>query len=45
MPCERPADDKVGVVAASQPRGGSDIVWVNNLYIRGGERIAGVPDC
>ncbi|MET9579820.1 peptidase M23 [Streptomyces massasporeus] len=24
---------------------GSDIAWVNNLYIRGGEKIAGVPDC
>ncbi|MBB6074216.1 peptidase M23 [Streptomyces paradoxus] len=24
---------------------GSDIAWVNNLYIRGGQKIAGVPDC
>lgn len=24
---------------------GSDIAWVNNLYLRGGEKIAGVPDC
>ncbi|CAL9643852.1 MULTISPECIES: peptidase M23 [Streptomyces] len=24
---------------------GSDVAWVNNLYIRGGEKIAGVPDC
>ncbi|MDQ0934556.1 peptidase M23 [Streptomyces turgidiscabies] len=24
---------------------GSDSAWVNNLYIRGGEKIAGVPDC
>jgi hypothetical protein len=24
---------------------GSDPAWVNNLYIRGGEKIAGVPDC
>ncbi|NEC86153.1 peptidase M23 [Streptomyces sp. SID12501] len=25
--------------------GGSDVAWVSNLYIRGGEKIAGVPDC
>ncbi|MEV7341865.1 peptidase M23 [Streptomyces sp. NPDC093544] len=24
---------------------GSDVAWVNNLYIQGGEKIAGVPDC
>ncbi|MEV2216061.1 peptidase M23 [Streptomyces sp. NPDC050997] len=24
---------------------GSDIAWVNNLYLRGGQKIAGVPDC
>ncbi|GAP45991.1 hypothetical protein [Streptomyces azureus] len=24
---------------------GSDVAWVNNLYIRGGQKIAGVPDC
>lgn len=24
---------------------GSDLAWVNNLYIRGGQKIAGVPDC
>ncbi|EGX54863.1 hypothetical protein SZN_35792 [Streptomyces zinciresistens K42] len=25
--------------------GGSDVGWVSNLYIQGGEKIAGVPDC
>jgi len=30
---------------AVQEFAGSDIAWVNNLYIRGGEKIAGVPDC
>ncbi|MFF3933320.1 peptidase M23 [Streptomyces hirsutus] len=24
---------------------GSDVAWVNNLYLRGGQKIAGVPDC
>jgi hypothetical protein len=24
---------------------GSDVAWVSNLYIQGGEKIAGVPDC
>ncbi|MFE5812651.1 peptidase M23 [Streptomyces sp. NPDC056479] len=30
---------------AVQEFAGSDIAWVNNLYIRGGEKIAGVRDC
>ncbi|CAL9346183.1 peptidase M23 [Streptomyces sp. enrichment culture] len=30
---------------AVQEFSGSDIAWVNNLYLRGGEKIAGVPDC
>ncbi|MFJ8546158.1 peptidase M23 [Streptomyces sp. NPDC093586] len=30
---------------AVQELSGSDIAWVNNLYLRGGEKIAGVPDC
>ncbi|TXS49282.1 peptidase M23 [Streptomyces sp. uw30] len=30
---------------AVQEFAGSDIAWVNNLYIRGGEKIEGVPDC
>ncbi|MFJ5997347.1 hypothetical protein [Streptomyces sp. NPDC092370] len=24
---------------------GGDVAWVDSLYIRGGERTAGVPDC
>ncbi|MER6690124.1 hypothetical protein [Streptomyces minutiscleroticus] len=24
---------------------GSDVAWVNSLYLRGGEKVAGVPDC
>ncbi|MCX2923408.1 peptidase M23 [Streptomyces sp. NEAU-W12] len=24
---------------------GSDVAWVNNLYLRGGQKIAGVPGC
>ncbi|MFJ8630708.1 peptidase M23 [Streptomyces sp. NPDC093568] len=30
---------------AVQEFAGSDIAWVSNLYIRGGEKIAGVRDC
>ncbi|MGX1032508.1 peptidase M23 [Streptomyces sp. SAI-097] len=30
---------------AVQEFSGSDIAWVSNLYLRGGEKIAGVPDC
>ncbi|MEV6172480.1 peptidase M23 [Streptomyces sp. NPDC051954] len=30
---------------AVQEFAGSDIAWVNNLYLRGGEKIEGVPDC
>ncbi|CAL9345674.1 peptidase M23 [Streptomyces sp. enrichment culture] len=30
---------------AVQELSGSDIAWVNNLYLRGGQKIAGVPDC
>ncbi|MFE2358202.1 peptidase M23 [Streptomyces parvulus] len=30
---------------AVQEFSGSDIAWVNNLYLRGGEKIDGVPDC
>jgi hypothetical protein len=30
---------------AVQEYAGSDIAWVSNLYLRGGEKIAGVPDC
>ncbi|MCT7355379.1 peptidase M23 [Streptomyces sp. 15-116A] len=30
---------------AVQEFAGSDIAWVNNLYLRGGQKIAGVPDC
>ncbi|WP_405593972.1 peptidase M23 [Streptomyces sp. NBC_01092] len=30
---------------AVQEFAGSDIAWVNNLYIRGGEKVEGVPDC
>ncbi|MCT9075683.1 hypothetical protein [Streptomyces fulvoviolaceus] len=30
---------------AVQEFAGSDIAWVNNLYIRGGVKIEGVPDC
>ncbi|WP_210593500.1 peptidase M23 [Streptomyces sp. GESEQ-35] len=30
---------------AVQEFAGSDIAWVNNLYLQGGEKIEGVPDC
>lgn len=30
---------------AVQEFSGSDIAYVNNLYLRGGVKIAGVPDC
>ncbi|NJP48671.1 peptidase M23 [Streptomyces sp. SBST2-5] len=30
---------------AVQEFAGSDIAWVNNLYLRGGQKIEGVPDC
>jgi hypothetical protein len=30
---------------AVQEFSGSDIAWVNNLYLQGGEKIEGVPDC
>ncbi|WP_030678653.1 hypothetical protein [Streptomyces cellulosae] len=30
---------------AVQEFSGSDIAYVNNLYLRGGQKIAGVPDC
>ncbi|MDQ1042732.1 peptidase M23 [Streptomyces sp. V4I2] len=30
---------------AVQEFAGSDIAWVNNLYLRGGVKIEGVPDC
>ncbi|MFJ5262388.1 peptidase M23 [Streptomyces sp. NPDC088387] len=30
---------------AVQEFAGSDIAWVNNLYLRGGVKIDGVPDC
>ncbi|MFV0137770.1 peptidase M23 [Streptomyces sp. HMX87] len=30
---------------AVQEFSGSGIAWVDNLYLRGGEKIAGVPDC
>ncbi|WSQ14523.1 peptidase M23 [Streptomyces sp. NBC_01231] len=30
---------------AVQELSGSDIAYVNNLYLRGGQKIAGVPDC
>ncbi|GAA1421877.1 hypothetical protein GCM10009601_22450 [Streptomyces thermospinosisporus] len=30
---------------AVQEFSGSDIAWVNNLYLRGGQKIEGVPDC
>ncbi|WP_320780704.1 peptidase M23, partial [Streptomyces sp. CRN 30] len=30
---------------AVQEFAGSDIAWVSNLYLRGGEKIDGVPDC
>lgn len=30
---------------AVQEFAGSDIAWVNNLYLQGGVKIEGVPDC
>ncbi|MGW0763766.1 peptidase M23 [Streptomyces sp. NPDC002814] len=30
---------------AVQEFAGSDIAWVSNLYLQGGEKIEGVPDC
>ncbi|MDT6983403.1 peptidase M23 [Streptomyces lusitanus] len=30
---------------AVQEFSGSDLAWVNNLYLRGGQKIEGVPDC
>ncbi|WP_217142778.1 peptidase M23 [Streptomyces sp. AC627_RSS907] len=40
-----PAVGGNGWWTAVQEFSGSDIAWVSNLYLRGGEKIAGVPDC
>ncbi|CAL9656667.1 hypothetical protein SUDANB176_06820 [Streptomyces sp. enrichment culture] len=45
---ERVTDPAVGTNdwwTAVQEFAGSDIAWVSNLYLRGGQKIEGVPDC
>jgi hypothetical protein len=45
QPVDDPGVGKNSWWTAVQEFSGSDIAWVNNLYLQGGEKIEGVPDC
>ncbi|PAZ15175.1 peptidase M23 [Streptomyces sp. SA15] len=45
QPVDDPGVGKNSWWTAVQEFAGSDIAWVNNLYLQGGEKIEGVPDC